>query len=261
MSNLKQLNSVNILKHTKTKNLDISVLPCVTSTNKILKEMAFSGEKEGKAIVALSQTEGHGRYDRKFYSDFGGLYISLLLKPDLNKIDITLLTSAVAVAVSNAIDEISNKTTSIKWVNDILLDSKKVCGILCEGGFCGNDGFVVVGVGINACPVKSGFNEEIKNIATTVFDDYSKLNMARLCAKVIDNIFFEYESIWEKRFLDVYRQKSSVLGKTVDLISNGKKIDTAKVLEIDDRCRLTVKLSSGEIKTLLSEEISIKDQT
>ncbi len=258
MPSFKTVTNENVMKHLKTENLDISILPSVTSTNKILKKLAASGENEGKIIIALSQTDGHGRYGRKFYSDFGGLYMSILLKPDLKAVDITLLTSAVAVAVSNAIDEISGKTTTIKWVNDVLLENKKVCGILCEGGFCADEGFVIVGIGINTCPTESGFADEIKDIAATVFDSYSVENIAKLSAKVIDNLFYEYGRLNDKSFLDSYRRKSAILNKNVNIISNGKAIGSATALEIDDNCRLVVEMQNGDKKILLSDEISIK---
>ncbi len=258
MSNYNILTKADILKHLKTENLDISVFESVTSTNKILKEMAVKNAKEGTVIVALSQTNGHGRYDRKFYSDFGGIYLSILLRPKLLNFNTTLLTSAMAVAVSNAIDEVSKKHTQIKWVNDILLNNKKVCGILCEGGFCGNDGFFVVGIGINACPAENGLDDQIKDIADTIFDTYSTDVLATLCARVIDNLFYEYKSLSNRDFLKTYRQKSAVLGKEITVLSQGKNIGTAKAVEIDDECRLLVEFENGEKRKLITDEISIK---
>ncbi len=258
MSNSNILTKADVLKYLKTENLDIFVFESVTSTNKILKEMALSNAKEGTVIIALSQTDGHGRYDRKFYSDFGGIYLSVLLRPKLLNFDTTLLTSAVAVAVSNAIDEVAKRSTKIKWVNDILLDNKKVCGILCEGGFCGDDGFFVMGIGINACPTVNGLDDQIKNIATTLFDTYSPDILATLCARVIDNLFYEYSHLKSREFLTTYRQKSAVLGKKITVLSRGEIIGKATALEIDDDCRLLVEFENGEKKKLISDEISIK---
>ena len=258
MSNTDMLTKADILKHLKTENLDVSVFKSVTSTNKILKEMAVKNAREGTVIVALSQTDGHGRYDRKFYSDFGGIYLSVLLRPKLLNFDATLLTSAVAVAVSNAIDEVAKRSTKIKWVNDILLDNKKVCGILCEGGFCGDDSFFVVGIGINARPTKNGLDNQIKDIATTLFNTYSTDILATLCARVIDNLFYEYNHLQNREFLTTYRQKSAVLGKEITVLSMGENIGTAIAVEIDDECRLLVEFENGEKKKLISDEISIK---
>ena len=144
-----------ILSHLKTKNINLTVCESVDSTNFLLKQMALEGKGEGEVIIALSQTAGHGRYNRKFHSDKGGIYMSILLRPTATP-DNAILTAATAVAASDAIENISGKTTQIKWVNDILINNKKVCGILCEGGFVGDSGFIIAGIGINAYPPENG---------------------------------------------------------------------------------------------------------
>lgn len=247
-----------ILSHLKTKNINISLYDSVSSTNTLLKEMAVNGEKDGKVVVALSQTAGRGRYDRKFYSDKGGIYLSVLFRPDTKGFDTTLLTSAAAVAVSDAIEKTSDKTTQIKWVNDILINNKKVCGILCEGGFTGNNGFVIVGIGINAYTDKNGLNNEIKDIATTVFDTPCPQLSEKLCASVVDNLFYQYQNLEKREFLNTYRKKSVVLGKTVTVIPKNASTSVAKVLEIDDNCRLLLEFENGEKRYLSTGEISIK---
>ena len=246
-----------ILSNLKTVGISLSVYDCVTSTNTILKQLALEGKTEGEVIIALSQTEGRGRYNRKFYSDQGGIYMSILLRPTTAP-NTAVLTAAAAVAVSDAIEEISGKATQIKWVNDLLINDKKVCGILCEGGFCGDKSFFVVGIGINACATKNGLDDEIKGIATTIFDTYSSDVLSQLCAKVIDNLFYEYNHISNRKFLQIYRQKSAVLGKEINVLSKGEIIGTAKALEIDDNCRLLIEFKDGETKKLITDEISIK---
>ena len=247
-----------ILSHLKTENIHLSVFDCVTSTNTVLKEMALNGATEGSVVVALSQTAGRGRYNRKFYSEKGGIYLSILLRPKNNGLDTTLLTSASAVAVSDAIEKISNKPTQIKWVNDILILNKKVCGILCEGSFTGENDFIIIGIGINAYQTENGFNDEIKDIANTVFDCPSPALSEKLCAAVIDNVFYEYKNLKKREFINKYRQKNIVIGKKVDILKQGKIIDNGKVLSIDDNCHIIIKLSNGEISTLSSGEVSVK---
>ncbi len=246
-----------ILSNLKTDSVNLLLYDCVTSTNTLLKQMALDGKSEGEVIIALSQTAGRGRYDRKFYSDQGGIYMSILLRPKTTP-NTAILTAATAVAVSDAIEEIANKTTQIKWVNDILIDSKKVCGILCEGGIIGDSSFIVVGIGINACPTENGFNAEIKNVATTVFDAMSPTLCEKLTAKVIDNVFYQYKNIEKLEFLNTYRQKNVVLGEKVNILKQGKIIDSGTALAIDDNCHLIVQLSNGVTTTLSSGEVSVK---
>ncbi len=255
--NKKILTIDGVLSHLKTAEINLSLFESVTSTNAILKEMALNGEKEGRVIIALSQTEGRGRYDRKFQSDNGGIYMSVLLRPKAN-LDTTLLTAAAAVAVSDAIEAVAKKETQIKWVNDVLLNGKKVCGILCEGGFIGSDSFVVVGIGVNACPPVNGFKAEIKDIAGTVFEEYSPDLCEKLCATLLENLFHQYKNLENRKFLNAYRQKNYVLGKNVSVLKQGKIINQGTALEIDDNCHLVVKLSSGEVVHLSSGEVSVK---
>lgn len=247
-----------ITSYLKTDGINLSLFERVTSTNTLLKEMAINGEAEGRVIIALSQTEGRGRYNRKFQSDKGGIYLSVLLRPKASTIDTTLLTAAAAVAVSDAIEEASGKNTQIKWVNDILINDKKVCGILCEGGFIGRDSFVVVGIGINACESENGFYDEIKDIAGTVFDNCSLNLCEKLCAAVIDNLFYQYKHLESREFLNTYRQKSVVLGQKVFILKQGEIINEGTALGIDDNCHLKVKLNNNETVTLSSGEVSIK---
>ena len=251
------ITSDGVLNQVKSKDINLSIYESLPSTNTLLKEMALSGEKEGRVIIALSQTKGRGRYDRKFQSDMGGIYMSILLRPK-NVLNTALLTAATAVAVSDAIESVANVTTQIKWVNDILINDKKVCGILCEGGFTGNSGFIIVGIGINAVMPKNGFDSEIKDTAGTIFKETSTTVCEELTAKVIDNVFYQYNNLERLDFLKKYREKNLVLNKEVNILKQGKIIDSGKVLEIDDNCHLTVKLSNGETATLSSGEVSVR---
>ena len=114
----------------------IEVRDVVSSTNAIMKESAKQGEEEFKVLIASSQTDGRGRMGRSFYSPDGtGIYMSVLLRPK-KEINSIRTTTNAAVAVAKALENVSGKNTGIKWVNDIYLDGRKVCGILTESSFC-----------------------------------------------------------------------------------------------------------------------------
>ena len=237
----------------RDEKVDLMLFDCVTSTNDLLKQYAVNGAKEGTVIAALEQTNGRGRWGKTFISEKGGIYLSILIKPKTLGFDTTLITSATAVAVCKAIEEIRGKKTHIKWVNDVLINSKKVCGILCESGVCGKDCFVIVGIGINIFKPKNDFNDEIKDIATYIFEKENIELQNKLIAMVIDNFFDVYNNFDNKEFLNEYRKRSIVLGK--DLYVSDK---IAKALEIDDCCRLKVKYRDGSEEYISSGEISIK---
>lgn len=144
------------------------VLP---STNDYAKQLATEGKQEGTVVLADSQTAGKGRLGRRFFSpEHSGLYMSLILRPKAFQQDAGLLTACGAVAVHQAILELSGVCTDIKWVNDIYFKNKKLCGILAESQFTssGSFDFVILGIGINLVPPKEGYAEEIRGTATSL---------------------------------------------------------------------------------------------
>ncbi len=231
---------------------NIKFYECVTSTNDLLKEKALNGAKDGTVIAALSQTNGRGRRGKTFISDKGGMYLSILVRPTFIDFDTTLLTSMTAVAVCKAIETVTNKNTEIKWVNDVIIGGKKVCGILCESCLCGEDYFVIVGIGLNYfC---ENFQKEIENIATNIFDIKDEIKEKELTKKIIDNFFEIYNS---GEFFEDYKKRSVVIGKQITFYKNEKQI-SATVLDIDEKCRLLVEYSDKSREFLSSGEISIK---
>lgn len=250
-----------ILKYIRSDKINIEYYDTLPSTNVYLKEQALLGRDEGLTVIAGAQTKGHGRFDRKFHSpkDFG-IYMSILLRPDFSDFDATLITTAAAVAVAKAVEDLSGKETQIKWVNDVLINGKKICGILTEGTIdpkIGKPSYVVVGIGINAFSPKDGFDDEIKNIAGFVFDNFDLDLKAHLTAEVINNFMSFYEKMPKNCFLENYRSRSAVTGKKITVIKNGEKTD-ATALSIDDSCRLLVEYENGDRELLYSGEISIK---
>lgn len=258
------LSSESILKYLKTDFFDIEVHKTINSTNTFVKELAVNGDKEGLVVISEEQTSGRGRFSRKFYSPKGtGIYMSILLRPKLHASDSYLITSSAAVAICNAIDFISNKESKIKWVNDIYLDNKKVSGVLTEASLDFESGLIdyaVLGIGINVFKPKEGFNKEIENIATSIFDEGSeKIGDIRseLIAKILENFLEFYKNIEDKSFLEAYKEKSLLLNKEVNILSKNST-EKAIVLDIDNECRLKVKLEDGSISFLSSGEVSLK---
>ena len=244
------------------KKIDIIRLESVDSTNNYLKELAKNGALKNTFVIAKSQSKGKGTKGRSFVSKEGGVYMSILLRPNLTGFDITLLTSMTAVAVSETIDKISGKKTQIKWVNDIYLDNKKVCGILCELGYDKESKpFVIVGIGVNLFKPKNDFPLEIKDIATCVFEEENNEIKEQFEKLLVENFFCYFDSLREKTFLPYYRQKNLVLGKKIKVISSSHTLE-AMALDIDDSCRLLVEypdktqqlLSSGEVQIILDKK-------
>ena len=232
----------------------------VSSTNLIAKERAQAGEAEGLVVMARRQSAGRGRLGRFFHSPEGtGLYMSLLLRPALPATDALLLTTAAAVAVCEAIETLSEKKAGIKWVNDVFVDGKKVCGILTEAGLdieSGGMAWAVVGIGVNLRAPQGGFPPEIAHIAGSVFDDDAPAQgRSRLAAEILNRFMPMYRAAGERAFVKAYRERSLAIGRTVTLMPGGER---ALALDVDSDCRLIVRMPDGQSRALSSGEISIK---
>ncbi len=238
---------------------DILIFDSVTSTNTLLKEMADKKVKEGVAILARAQTAGKGRMGRFFFSPpRTGIYMSILLRPDFPAQDLKFLTPMAAVAVSKAIEKISGDTTEIKWVNDIYMKDKKVCGILTEASIKEDKiNYAIIGIGVNLEPPKSGFPKEIKSVAGGIFEKAPEGAFECLYKEIYDNILSYYRKFKDKKFIGEYIKKCTYLKGREITVSDGDNTYTA-VADIPDlECRLKVTDSSGKEMLLYSGEANI----
>ncbi len=240
----------------------LSVCDKVTSTNTVLKEKAAAGAPESTILIAAEQSAGKGRFDRKFASArSSGVYFSILLRPDIPADAALMITTAAAVAVAQTAENISGRTAEIKWVNDVLMDGKKICGILTEAAFGlegGSLDYAVLGIGINITEPEGGFPDEIKDKAGVIFPGGTNISdiRSRVAAGTI-NAFMDIYKSGSKSFLEEYKRRSIVVGKQVILLS-GTYCEEALVLDIDDQCRLLVRMPDGTEKTVSSGEISLR---
>ena len=229
----------------------------IASTNTLAKEMAREGAKSFTLITADKQSAGRGRMGRSFFSpDGSGIYLSLIIRPRFTFEEAFLITPSVAVAITNVLEKYGIDA-KIKWVNDIYVNSRKVCGILTETCFS-NDGiteWAVIGIGINLLKPKNNFPEEIQNIAGYLFEnenDYISREM--FTAEIITSVINAYKSLPDTNFIKSYQSKSFLDNKYV-ILQNG---ETVQVVGIDDRCGLIVKHSDEKIETLTSTDVTIK---
>lgn len=238
--------------------MDVRVYDELSSTNKTARELEPSLDGEA-LIIARRQSGGRGRMGRSFFSPEGGLYMSLLLRPKMSAAEAVKLTSAAAVAVSCAIDEIAGVRCGIKWVNDVYLDGRKVCGILTEAQITdGALSFAVLGIGVNLVPPKCGFPEEIKNRAGSVFDRIEADEDDRLAAGIVNEFMRMYRN-GAAEHLAEYRERSFLIGREVDVmrIADGE-CRPAVAVAIDDECRLVVRYADGSAEALGSGDVSVR---
>lgn len=234
----------------------IEVTQSVTSTNSIMKNRAKEGDAEFCVLIAAHQSGGRGRLGRSFHSPDGtGLYMSILLKPH-DKSNPLFITTDAAVCCARVFERMSKKSAYIKWVNDIYIDNKKVCGILTEGA-PGENGYAVLGIGVNVTPPEEGFPEDIKDRAGCVFDEATPFIREKVAAEILKEFYKIY--IFENRcdLLSEYRERSMVIGKEIEIIKEDTH-EKAFVLSIDEDYSLVIKKQNGDIDKKNSGEISIK---
>ena len=239
----------------------IQIYKSLESTNKTAKEMAVAGAPHGTVIISDCQTMGRGRYSRSFFSPSGGLYLSIVLRPEvLHFENPTLVTGFAAVSVCEAIESISKKVPQIKWVNDIFIDGKKACGILTEAVTDFESGgldWVVLGIGINVYTRTEEFPTELQAIATSIYPDKKLLGVRnKLSAEIINRILGLEVLPSETEIFEKYKKRLMFLGKEITVIQNQTEY-RATAIDVDSIGHLIVKNEKGEIITLYSGEIRI----
>ena len=235
----------------------LQYLPTVPSTNDRLKALAGQGSPEGTVILAGEQTKGRGRMGRAFFSPEGtGLYLSLLLRPkDLTPDRALQLTTMAAAAMTQAISAVAGKAPGIKWVNDLLLEGRKICGILTEASLnleTGSLDYAVLGLGLNLYPPEDGFPEDLQGIAGALLDRPCPDTKNRLTAAFLNAFGDLYETRDFSQAAELYRSASILVGKQV--LASGRQ---ALVTDINERCQLVLQYDSGETQALSYGEVSI----
>ena len=247
------------------QDLDLTVLPTAPSTNALVREKANQGCPDGCVIVACEQTAGRGRYGRQFFSPGDtGVYLSLLLRPTAySPQQATCLTAAAAAAMCQAIEAVTGQQPGIKWVNDIFLRGKKVCGILTEAAVGLETGaldYMVLGAGVNLYPPTAGFPEDIQPIAGSVLERSCPEAKNRLVGEFLNRFWYFYTHPECRAYLEDYRSRSLAIGQNVTVLSAGRAV-SAYAYGIDDDFRLLVRYENGDTEALSYGEIRIQLDT
>ena len=245
----------------------------IDSTNNELKRLAVSSSSLHKtAVIALEQTAGRGRWGRSFFSSAKtGVFMSLLYSPKCGVTDPARMTANAAVAVSRAIFRLYGVEAQIKWVNDVFLGGKKVCGILTEGVSNLETGMIdsaIVGIGINIA-AGVAIPDEVREVAGFIEDytDGKECDKNLVIASVLGELVKIYDNIEdgnkdeEQKCLEEYRNRSLLTGLTVKVspvIAEEKTSYNARVVGISDELALIVETDSGEKRYLKSGEVTLK---
>lgn len=189
--------------------------------------------------------------------------MSLVLRPSHCSLkQATKLTTMAAVAVCEAIEMLSNEKAQIKWVNDVYVKGKKVCGILTEASLGLEDNFLdyaIIGIGVNVSLPIDGFPKEIQNIAGAVFENAQNDGKNCIAAEILNRFMSYYTVLPKVNYIEEYRSRNFVIGKEI-LVNLSDKQKKAVALDIDDEFHLIVKYDNNKTETLSSGEISIRVQ-
>lgn len=254
-----QVTAVQALCRTEQLGQQLTVLPTVGSTNALLREWAATGVVGGTVVATGHQTAGRGRRGRSFDSAEGGLYMSVLMRPQNWRGDAGLITSCAAVAVARAIERVCAVDVQIKWVNDLLAGGKKVCGILTEAGLDMETGeltYAVLGIGVNtACRT---FPSELQDIAASLGNlTGGPCDRNRLLAAILEELEPALLHMESGAFLEESRRRSCVLGRTVTVHAADGAYE-AQAVDITESGHLLIKRADGTMTQLHSGEVSVR---
>lgn len=262
--------SENIIKsNLKTKLLGnkFEIFKTIDSTSSYLKRQAQNKAEEGLIVISENQTNGRGRMSRSFFSISNtSIYMSILLRPHMLITDINIITIVTAVSVLTAIENIVGIKLQIKWVNDILYNKKKLCGMLTEAAIESESGYVdyiVTGIGVNVNIPETDFPEDVKQKAISLREITNKYyDRNKLIAEIINNFEQNYFDLIENngkdRIVNAYRKNLAMIGEKIKVMQ-GSQSYVAKAIGINDNAELIIETEDGEVKTINSGEISISE--
>ncbi len=253
-----------LFKTTDGTEIHLHEYDCVSSTNALLLNMARDGAPVGTVLWAHKQESGRGRLGRSFTSPEGGIYISLLVPCSTNLEEVGFsLTAKIGVAVKRTIDGVCSKKCGIKWVNDIVLGHRKVCGILAQ--MCsGMLDKTVVGIGVNYTTPREAFALELRDIAGSIFENSQAEekvpSMESFVLALIDNVYalVGANAKDSENWLEEYKNSSTILGNKVKVLQAGAVIAEGTAISIDDQCHLHVITSDGKEMVLSTGEVSVR---
>lgn len=239
-------------------------LDVIDSTNTEAKRQAMAGASDGLVILSEEQTGGRGRLGRSFQSPRGtGLYLSALLRPSLPPQEVVDFTAWVAVAVCDGIEAACGLRPQIKWTNDIILNGKKVCGILTEMGLESESNalqYLIPGIGINANHAPEDFSEDVRPMATSLAQELGhpvrRSELAVQVIRALDRMYAAFPQ-GKQEYLDKYRADCLTPGNQVQLITPVSRRE-AKAVAIDDEFRLVVEYPDGSREALSAGEVSVR---
>lgn len=250
-------NEIKAGLNTKILGKEVIFYTETTSTNDIALDLASKGADEGTLVVADSQTMGRGRGDRKWFAPAGtSILASLILRPSIELSQINKIVAITAISIVYAIRDMTNLPALVKWPNDVVINNKKVAGILAEAKTEKNSvSYVVVGFGINVNVPKASFPEEIVDIAISLsIESGYEISRIHLLQEILRQIESRYLKLDDDSFLDEWKSLSATIGRQVQ-IEYADSIKTGIALDIDENGALIINLNTGDTQRIMNDDI------
>lgn len=235
----------------------------VESTNDTAKQFVENDAKEGTVIIASQQTAGRTRKHADWVSPEGGIYMTIILRPEVTLLEASKLTIVTGVAIAKTLKDEFNINVGIKWPNDLLLGNKKICGILTEA-VTDYDKVkaVLVGIGIDVNIHEDDIPDELEHIATTVQKEtnitFKRADIMRKFFKIFEELYEEYKKDNFKYIISEWRRLSSTTGNRVKVYKDGKAIK-ADAVGITNNGALIIETDDGKLEKITSGECDIID--
>lgn len=245
----------------------IVCLEAIDSTNRVALELAGQGGTAGTVVKANTQTVGRGRLGKSWASPPGtGLYFSLILRPRLELAALPQLTLAAGLGAAEAIEAVTGLRVLLKWPNDLLLDGKKIGGILCETGPLqqGCEPVVIVGVGLNVSTPMAAFPADLRARATSLLVHSGRVFPEdELLTAMLAGIEAEAGRLEKDGLAAVladWRQRDATLGQELTWVSTAGTLVHGMSLGVDDEGRLRIRDAAGQVHEVLSGDVRIAER-
>lgn len=234
----------------------------VESTQNVAKTLVDAGLEEGTVVIAEKQTRGRGRVGREWFSPKGGLWLSIILKPNIPTSKVQRLSLLAGVAVAKTLKKLYKLNAKLKWPNDVLIEGKKICGILVEAsGDVDKVNYVIVGIGINI-NVRFTGRRELSTTATSILELLGKeVSMVKLTVKLLEEfekLYLEFKHGEFSRIIEEWRKLSQTLGKKVKVESYEESF-VGEALDVDEDGFLLVKVRDGLVVRVVAGDIHLRE--
>lgn len=244
---------------------NLVLLEEVGSTNDYLKQLAQEGAPDGTVVLAEQQSAGRGRLGRSFQSPAQkGIYLSVLLRPEIKAEKAINFTAVAAVAMCDALEQAVGLRPGIKWTNDLLMGGRKICGILTEMGADWQTGmvdYIVLGIGLNVNEQQDEFAPELRSIAGSVSmatgRQWDRNDIVAAMLNAIDRVYADWQAgRWS---VDRYRADCTTIGKPVRVL-RGDTVKHAVAEAVDDDFALVVRYEDGTVEHVFTGEVTVRGQ-